>query len=221
AEEEYPTTDMRWGLAAKQGTFTGFHIDADGLATAIYCVNKGGLKWWIIIGPKDKRDTSPFASVENAYAFHNHGLDVAVLGDVQVEVVLLTPGVRLILHPNTPYRILTVKSSTYAGRLFYSLSTITESCIGVLQSFVGTSLSCEPGLFQSSRLLLARMLIYLHQQFVLEAITETSPGQCPYISLGHLPDLETIDGILAVLSLINLAELANVLHPNTYQGGVD
>lgn len=65
------------------------------------------------------------------------------------------------------------------------------------------------------------MLIYLHQQFVLEAIAERSPTQHPPAGLGHLPDLEAIDGILAVLSLINMAELANVLHPDTYQGGVD
>ena len=65
------------------------------------------------------------------------------------------------------------------------------------------------------------MLIYMHQQFVLDAIIETSPSQNSYVSLVHLPDLETMDGILAVLSLINMAELANVLHPDTYLEGVD
>jgi hypothetical protein len=65
------------------------------------------------------------------------------------------------------------------------------------------------------------MLIYMHQQFVLDAIMETSPSQNSAVSLVHLPDLETMDGILAVLSLINMAELANVLHPDTYQEGVD
>ncbi|KAF8223972.1 hypothetical protein L208DRAFT_1012698, partial [Tricholoma matsutake] len=123
--------------------------------------------------------------------------------------------------PNTPYRILTVKSSIYAGGLFYSISNITESCIGVLQSFIGPSLSHELGLFQSSRLLLAQMLIYVHQQFVLDAIMEMSPSQNSSVSLVHLPDLETMDGILAVLSLINMAELVNVLHTDMYQEGVD
>jgi hypothetical protein len=94
-KDEYPTTDMCWGLAATRGAFTGFHVDSDGLATTIYCVNKGGSKWWIIIGPKDKSNMAAFASVENAYAFHNDGLDMAALGDVQVEAVLLRPGVRL------------------------------------------------------------------------------------------------------------------------------
>jgi hypothetical protein len=65
------------------------------------------------------------------------------------------------------------------------------------------------------------MLIYMHQQFVLEAIMDKSPSQNSSVSLEHLPDLETMDGVLAVLSLINMAELANVLHPDTYQEGVD
>lgn len=126
-----------------------------------------------------------------------------------------------VLQPNTPYRVLAVQSSIYAGGLFYSISNITDSCIGVLQSFLSTSTPRELGLFKTSRLLLARMLIYIHQQFVLDAITETSPSQNLPVNLVHLPDLETMDGILAVLSLINIAELANVLHPDTYQAGVD
>jgi len=126
-----------------------------------------------------------------------------------------------ILRPNTPYRVLTVQSSIYAGGLFYNISNITESCIGVMQSFIGASTLHRSGTFQSSRLLLARMLIYLHQQYVLDAITETGPSENSHANRVHLPDLETMDGILAVLSLINIAELANVLHPDTYQDGVD
>lgn len=95
AIREYPTSDMRWGLAATQGAFSGFHIDSDGLGTYISCVNRGGSKWWMIVNPKAGSDTSAFASVEKAYAFHSDGVDMTVLGDVQVEAVLLRPGVRL------------------------------------------------------------------------------------------------------------------------------
>lgn len=126
-----------------------------------------------------------------------------------------------VLQPNTPYRVLAVQSSIYAGGLFYSISNITDSCIGVLQSFLSASTPRELGLFETYRVLLARMLMYIHQQFVLEAITEKSPSQNSHVNLVHLPDLETMDGILAVLSLINIAELANVLHPDTYRAGVD
>jgi hypothetical protein len=61
------------------------------------------------------------------------------------------------------------------------------------------------------------MLIYVHQQFVLEGI----PTSNATTDAGHLPNLETMGGVLAVLSLINIAELANVLHPDTYQDGVE
>jgi hypothetical protein len=119
-----------------------------------------------------------------------------------------------ILRPNTPYRVLAVQHTICAGGVFYSTSNLTESCIGVLQSFVSTS---DKSFFRASRLLLSRILIYIHQQFVLEGFTPTSPNS----GLGHLPDLETMEGVLGVLSLINIAELANVLHPDTYQAGVD
>ncbi|KAF8803036.1 hypothetical protein BYT27DRAFT_7005916, partial [Phlegmacium glaucopus] len=115
--------------------------------------------------------------------------------------------------PNTPYRVLTVQSTICTGGLFYSMSNITESCIGVLQSFLSSSTPQEPASFKASRLLLSRMLIYIHQQYVLEGITSVLDTD--------LPKLETMDGVLAVLSLINIAELANVLHPDTYQAGVE
>lgn len=117
-----------------------------------------------------------------------------------------------ILRPNTPYRLFSVESALCAGGLFYSTSNITQSCIGVLQSFLNTSTPREPGIFKTSRLLLARMLVYIHKQLVLEDDNLDDTG--------HLPDLSTMDGVLAVLSLINLAELANVLHPDTYKAGV-
>jgi hypothetical protein len=116
-----------------------------------------------------------------------------------------------ILMPNTPYRVLSVDSTILSGGLFYSLPNITESCIGVLQTFLAPSNSHQPKIFRTSRLLLSRMLIYIHQQFVMTPITDA----------GHLPNLETMEGLLAVLSLVNIAELGNVLHPDTYHAGVN
>jgi hypothetical protein len=118
-----------------------------------------------------------------------------------------------ILRPNTPYRMLTVQSTICAGGLFYCMSNITESCIGVFQSFLSISTPQDPASFKASRLLLSRMLIYMHKKYVVEGVTS--------VSAMDLPDLETMDGVLAVLSLVNIAELANVLHPDTYKEGVE
>ena len=46
---------------------------------------------------------SAFSSVDKAYAFHNDGLNTAALGDVQVEAVLLRPGVRLFVVLSTAF----------------------------------------------------------------------------------------------------------------------
>lgn len=116
-----------------------------------------------------------------------------------------------ILRPNTPYRVLAVENTVLSGGLFYSISNINQSCIGVFQSFLSVKNSHQPGLFKTSRLLLSRMLIYIHQQFVLDENTDA----------GHVPNLDTMDGVSTILSLVNIAELGNVLHPDTYQDGVD
>ncbi|KAF8230698.1 hypothetical protein L208DRAFT_1012490, partial [Tricholoma matsutake] len=135
-----PATDMHWGLAATQGAFTGFHIDSDGLATTIYCMNKGGSKWWVILSPKDKSDTAAFASVENMYAFHNDQLNMAALGDVQVEVVLLRPGVRLYMCPNTPHTVLMSKASICHGGHYLTASNLQLTCYSFLMGFLLSTL---------------------------------------------------------------------------------
>lgn len=118
-----------------------------------------------------------------------------------------------ILQPNTPYRILTVKSAICAGGLFYCMSNITESCIGVFQSFLSLSTPPDPMSFKASHLLLSRILIYMHKKFMVEGMTSV---------LGtDLPNLETMDGVLALLSLTNIAELGNILHPDTNQEGIE
>ena len=95
-DDLFPCSAMRWGLCATAGAFTTFHIDADGLATYIACINEGGSKWWILVGPKDSALHSPFSNAEKMFAFHNsRPISLEALGDVQVEAVLLTPGTRL------------------------------------------------------------------------------------------------------------------------------
>lgn len=96
ARQPYPVLDMRWGLAATAGAFTTFHIDSDGLATYISCVNQGGSKWWVIVSPKSTDYTSAFANVRKSFEFQNEEMcHISALGDVQVEAVLLMPGTQL------------------------------------------------------------------------------------------------------------------------------
>jgi hypothetical protein len=95
---DYLIRDMRWGIAATEGAFLSFHINSNRLATYISCVNKRGSKWWVVLGLKDKTNVSGLASIKKAFGFHDgDGVDMTVLGDIQVEVVLLTPGTILLV----------------------------------------------------------------------------------------------------------------------------
>ncbi|KAF8227678.1 hypothetical protein L208DRAFT_1067131, partial [Tricholoma matsutake] len=160
--DEYPATDMRCGLAATQGAFTGFHIDSDSLATTIYCVNKGGSKWWVIIGPKDKSDTAAFASVENMYAFHNDRLNMVALGDVQVEAVLLRPGIRLYMRPNTPHAVLMPEASICHGGHYLTVSNLQSTCYGFLMGFSLSTLLTNTTHTSACQLLFQKILAYFY-----------------------------------------------------------
>lgn len=51
------------------------------------------------------------------------------------------------------------------------METITESCIGVLQTFTSGP-SKNTASFSNALLILGRMVIYLHQQLVIEGVAE-------------------------------------------------
>ena len=180
----YPTTDVRWGIAATQGAFSSFHIDSDGLGTYISCVNRNGSKWWVIVGPKDKSDTSAFASVREAYAFHNgDGADTAALGDVQVEAVLLRPGTRLCapllvysemlsltrifsyMRPNTPHAVLTPDAAICHGGHYLSTSNLRSTCYGFLMGFALSTLLTNTNHTSECQLLFCKMLAYYYHVY--------------------------------------------------------
>jgi hypothetical protein len=95
-DQEFPESVTRWGLAATAGAYSSFHIDTDGLATYVDCVNQQGSKWWLLVGPKDSQDFSGLANYEKIFGFHNGSTaKTDVLGNFQIEAVLLTPGTRL------------------------------------------------------------------------------------------------------------------------------
>jgi hypothetical protein len=71
-----------------------------------------------------------------------------------------------ILQPDTPYRILSIDNTITTGGMFFSMGTITASCIGMMQSFVGGTATSEDDHSTASRTILSRILIHIHQQWV-------------------------------------------------------
>ncbi|KAF8803030.1 hypothetical protein BYT27DRAFT_7003283, partial [Phlegmacium glaucopus] len=210
AMQEYPTASLRWGLAATQGAFSTFHIDSDGFGTYISCVNRNGAKWWVIVGPKDRSKQSGFASFKEAFSFHQAlmGADITVLEDVQVEAVLLRPGTRLYMRPNTPHAVLTPNASICHGGFFFSTSNLRSTCYGHLMTFSLSTLLTNTGRTTESQLLFCKMLGYYY-----EVYTQGRPLES---AVPHVPDVSTFDGIHDLFSLCNLVEMANILHPETY-----
>ena len=85
-DESYPTTDMRWGLAALKGTIHYNHIDSDGYGT--YIDVKAGLKYWMILTPK-----TPDIMVHIGLFYDpEFNLNSPSTGLFDVEAVLLMPG---------------------------------------------------------------------------------------------------------------------------------
>lgn len=95
--EEYPTAEMRWGLAATAGSISSAHEDSHGRGTYVYCVNKNGRKVWIVFGKKNNNAGPAFKDIHEICDFYCKRMPPSKdeFPDVQVEAVLLQPGMRL------------------------------------------------------------------------------------------------------------------------------
>ena len=86
----YPTSDMRWGLAATAGARHWIHLDCEGLGTIVELLC--GLKWWILFKPHLHSEPDSTAHVD---LFLDDFDPSVVVKTWDVEAVLLTPGTRL------------------------------------------------------------------------------------------------------------------------------
>ena len=243
--EEYPASDMRWGLAATRGAFSTFHIDSDGLNTYIFCTNKDGSKFWVAVGPKDKSNASAFSSVKESVAFHG-GEGADAQGDVQVEAVLLRPGTRLCvlplqcsaafspisryMRPNTPHAVLTPDAAICHGGHYLSTSTIRLTCHGYLMGFSLSTLITNTSHTTECQLLFRKMLGYYYEVYTqgqpdagngvifTASITMLIPSLKGPLEtpVPQVPDVSNFNGLQDLFSLCNIVEMANILHPESY-----
>lgn len=89
-DAQYPTADMRWGLAATAGARHWIHIDSDGLSTSVdqLC----GRKLWILYTPDDEYSADIFGDIDQFF----NDFDVTNPPKYwSAEAVLLQPGTRL------------------------------------------------------------------------------------------------------------------------------
>jgi hypothetical protein len=121
------------------------------------------------------------------------------------------------MRPNTPHLVLTPKAAICHGGHFYASSTLRHTCHGVLHTFVACSLLTNTEHTTASRELLRRLLFYYCKAFLSDYLDNGSTGNGISDDYkGNIPDIFTFEGLLDVLSLCNLMELANVTHYKSY-----
>jgi hypothetical protein len=93
------------------------------------------------------------------------------------------------------------------------MGTIQETCYKNFQVFVSGQLNHNSSsLYEDSRRLLIRILIYLHQVYTVHYFSANSPEN----NYHQAPDVFRFDGILDVLTVVNAILLMNVIDPREY-----
>lgn len=118
------------------------------------------------------------------------------------------------MRPNCPHTVLTTEHAICHGGHFYPTGAIRSSCFAFIHTFLaGCSLTNNSHVSESF-LLFSKIMQFYHQSLY------TEPGSTEdnfnIAANRHLPNVMTTDGIVDILSLYNLLELGNVLHPHTY-----
>ncbi|CAA7270130.1 unnamed protein product [Cyclocybe aegerita] len=216
-----PVKDIRWGLAVLAWALTYWHIDSDGFNTFIDVLCSSKL-WIFGVSSRDmsamiERFLQPDFKLEQPNAGDLDGPLPKCLANLEIgnriwdlEAVLLPPNTRLIMRANVAHAVFTPEHSICHGRHFYATSTMQDTVASLIHSFVIgtyiTNMSHTP-----SRLLLRRMMEFYHWAIVRGEVFNDA-----FCLQEHIPDVDTIEGLVDLLCVCNLNILGNVLDHRTY-----
>jgi len=119
------------------------------------------------------------------------------------------------MKPNTPHRVYTIKSAICHGGHFYCMSTIRESTYGILHHFAASSFLTNTQHTADSRLLLRRIVVYIHYIFVRRQFDTRQPT----MPTPHVPNVSTFEGTIDLFMICVIMELGNLLNPQAYRRG--
>lgn len=115
------------------------------------------------------------------------------------------------MRPCTPHAVVTPESAICLGGHFYAISTLRESCFGVLQSFSTSQVVTNTEHIDTSRFLLERITYMLSI-----VLSELPPCGVAADLPPHSPNIYSWDGMVDTWMLINLMELIHITHPHSY-----
>ncbi|KAH6891575.1 hypothetical protein BKA70DRAFT_1119956, partial [Coprinopsis sp. MPI-PUGE-AT-0042] len=225
----YPSGHTQWGLLAYNGALHYLHIDAEGFGTWIDV--KCGAKLWVIAYPPSNDQSLSLSNID-AYQLGSQLFCGEPPEGWTLEAVVLMPGTRLIMAPNTPHAVWTLEDSICHGGHFYTIPTLLDTAAGLIHTFIRDGDVTNTSHTAASRLLLRRLVHYFHQSFIVnDGSYDASRESCRSIAYSllisqhfpitdadadHLPDFTDPNTFHAVFSLLFLIELQNVLDPRSY-----
>jgi hypothetical protein len=118
------------------------------------------------------------------------------------------------MKPGMPHAVVTFEASICHGGHFYAMSTIHATVYGIMHTLVGSNILTNAEHTTDSRMLLQQLVSDMHHHMV-ESRFQPSPD-LPTPMSGHVPKLNTTDGVMDLFSLLNVIELSNILHPLSY-----
>ncbi|KAJ3516171.1 hypothetical protein NMY22_g14277 [Coprinellus aureogranulatus] len=204
---------LRWFIAATKGAHHYWHIDANGFATVIQLLC--GKKLWVVARPKNFSMPPP-AEFDVA----NPNTDLW-----DIEATVLTPTIRLIQDPDRWHAAWTIEHAVCSGEHFLPVGALEKVSVGVMQTFLRGSVVTNTEHAEVWPLL-QRLVIYFHRIFVKDVRRTnrgTYPRFCarasvdPFTDEGHYPDLQDLQSVRGLLSLLVVVELHNVLCQSSYE----
>lgn len=117
------------------------------------------------------------------------------------------------MRPNTHHYVLTVDDAVTFGRHLYTSSTAQATSFGIIHSFI-LNYAVTNKLHDELFTMLRRMMTMWHIRYEQDSALDVA-------SEPHVPNITTVSGLMDILAIGNLLEIAQIIDRRWYEGGID
>ncbi|KAL0580186.1 hypothetical protein V5O48_001845 [Marasmius crinis-equi] len=206
-QTKYPEDSASWHLLATKNCSSEGHVDTNGYGSMI--APQTGAKLVFLLVPGSQLPSYVEVNSSLQFARFDENLKNEV-GMVPIGIVL-RPGDVLLMRPCTPHYVVTLENSLCHGSHFYTSTTMSDTCLGVLHTFTHHNHITNQSEV-SHRATLARIMCFWASCLVGSDYFQRKRN------LADVPDFGTSSGIFDFLSLYNVIKLGSVLWTERYEG---